>query len=193
MDCSSPEWLHANDNTIRTAIAPTKLVTAPEKMKKIVQVRQIHGWSLYLGSDASVGVVVVWRYSNRVAIARAHTSSELTAQAKQTLRRKMGSSVRCCGLWLGMKRSLPADITVIHMHAYAYSRTGAILHLIAVSRMEHLALKHGILQQEHIDVSERGSAWVSEITKIVHHHTLRIRTACKTNNCLLWFWLRCAL
>lgn len=28
---------------------------------------------------------------------------------------------------------------------------GAVLHLIAVSRMEHLALKHGILQQKHID------------------------------------------
>jgi len=56
------------------AITPSKLVTAPEKMKKIVQAKRI------------------WRHE-----------------------------------------------------------MGAMLHLMALSRMEHLALKHGILQQEHID------------------------------------------
>lgn len=32
---------------------------------------------------------------------------------------------------------------------------GAVLHVIAISRMEHLALKHGILSKEHIDDAHR--------------------------------------
>jgi len=42
---------------------------------------------------------------------------------------------------------------------------GTVLHIMAVSRMEHLALKHGILQQTHIDEVHQLHSHHSEIEK----------------------------
>lgn len=64
--------------------------------------------------------------------------------------------------WITHKASAESLVTapekmkdIVRAKQVVRNRLGAVLHLIAVSRMEHLALKHGILQQEHIDEAHK--------------------------------------
>ncbi len=61
-----------------------------------------------------------------------------------------GFTIFCC-CWIGAYERWSVKLPFVS-HAYV-DCTGAVLHVIAISRMEHLALKHGILSEAHIDVS----------------------------------------